>query len=144
MEFVESSGLILRYPFPAGLLGILTVLPHTTRVPCVRSRQTGHVGQEARHTYREVGSQGTETGLRSVERLLTDGETRVARLGSGLVNPEEDGAGEADGGHEGVGASIVAHGDAALVLEAVEHVLDAVPLAVEGLVVGDRDLVALG
>ena len=40
-------------------------------------------------------------------------------------------------------ASVVAHGDAAPVLEAAEHVLDAVALSVEGLVVRDRDLAAL-
>ncbi len=63
-------------------------------------------------------------------------------LGSGLIDPEEDGGGEEDGGHEGVGASVVAHGDAAPVLEAAEHVLGAMPLPVKDLVVGERDLAA--
>ena len=43
------------------------------------------------------------------------------------------------GGHEGVGAAIVAGVDATPVLEPAEHVLDAVPLTVEGLVVSDLD-----
>jgi len=66
------------------------------------------------------------------------------KLDSGLVNPEEDGAGEEDGGEEGVGVSVVAHGDAPPVLKAAEHVLDAVSLAIQGSVVGKRDLAALG
>jgi segregation and condensation protein A len=61
-------------------------------------------------------------------------------LGSGLINPEEDSRGEADGGHEGVCASVVAHADAAPALEPAEHVFGAVPLAAEGLVIGERDL----
>ena len=39
--------------------------------------------------------------------------------------------GDADGGHEGVGASVVAGVDAPPVLEPAEHVLDLVPLAIE-------------
>ena len=43
-----------------------------------------------------------------------------------------------------VGASVVSRRDAAPVLEAAEHVLDAVTLAVEQLVVGQRGLAAFG
>ena len=35
-------------------------------------------------------------------------------LGSGIVDSEENGACEADGGEEGVGAAVIAHGNAAL------------------------------
>ena len=41
-----------------------------------------------------------------------------------------------------MGASIVASGDAPPVLEAAEHVLDPMALAVEHLVMRDRDLAA--
>ena len=81
--------------------------------------------------------------LRCIDCRLDMAELRRA-LGSGLVNPEQDGAGEADGGHERVGASIVAHGDAAPVLEAAKHVLDAMTLPVEHLVVRERQLGAAG
>jgi hypothetical protein len=37
---------------------------------------------------------------------------RLPYLGSGLIDPEEDCCGEADGGEEGVGAAVIAHGDA--------------------------------
>ena len=43
-----------------------------------------------------------------------------------------------------VWAAVVAHGDAAPVLDAAEHVLDAMALAIECLVVGDRDLPSTG
>jgi hypothetical protein len=49
-----------------------------------------------------------------------------------LWQPENDGCGDADGGHECVGASIATDVDAAPVLELSEHVLDLVALAVEG------------
>ncbi len=48
-----------------------------------------------------------------------------------MRQPEDDGRGDADGGHEGVGASIVAGVDAAPVFESAEHVFDFVALAVE-------------
>ena len=54
--------------------------------------------------------------------------------------PEDDGSGDADGGHEGVRAAIVAGVDAAPVLELAEHILDAVTLAVELPVVRDWHL----
>ena len=60
------------------------------------------------------------------------------------MDPEEDGAGERDGGEEGVGASVVAQGDAVPVLQMPEQGLGTVPLAVEGPVAGDRDLAAPG
>nr|WP_286203150.1 hypothetical protein [Rhizobium lusitanum] len=46
----------------------------------------------------------------------------------------------ADGGHEGLGASVVTGFDAPPVLAPAEHVLDLVALAVEDLVVLDPDL----
>jgi len=58
-----------------------------------------------------------------------------------LGQPEDDGCGDADGGHEGVGASVVAGVDAAPVLEFSEHVLDLVTLSIEGRVV--RELAEL-
>ena len=57
-----------------------------------------------------------------------------------LIESEDDGCGNADGGHECVGASVVAGVDAAPVLEFPEHVLDPVSLAIEHCTVGDRDL----
>ena len=56
-----------------------------------------------------------------------------------MRQPEDDGCGDADGGHERVGASVVTCMDAAPVLEFAEHVLDLVTLAVEGGVVRNRD-----
>jgi hypothetical protein len=56
-----------------------------------------------------------------------------------LIWPEDDGCGEADGGHEGVGASIVTRMDASRVHEFPEHVLDPVTLGVEHCVVGGSD-----
>ena len=62
-----------------------------------------------------------------------------------MTEPEDDGCGDADGGEEGVGAPVVAGVDASPVLEAAEHDLDLVALAVEDGIVRDRDLaVAFG
>lgn len=55
-----------------------------------------------------------------------------------LIKPEDDGCGDADGGHEGMGASVVAGVDTAPVLEFAEHVLDPVALSVEHCVMWDR------
>ena len=54
-----------------------------------------------------------------------------------MIEEEGDGCGDADG-REGVGASIIAGGDAPPILEFGEEVLDFVALAVEGLVVVAR------
>lgn len=54
-----------------------------------------------------------------------------------MIDPEDDSGGDADGGDEGVGTSIVAGVYAPPVLEPSEHVFDLVPLAVEGLIVQD-------
>ena len=54
-----------------------------------------------------------------------------AGLGSGLIDPEDDDGGQGDGGHEGMGASVIAGVDAAPIFEAAEHVLDPVALPVE-------------
>tara|TARA_R100001224_G_scaffold51645_3_gene29995 strand:+ start:1090 stop:1275 length:186 start_codon:yes stop_codon:yes gene_type:complete len=54
-----------------------------------------------------------------------------------LIEPEDDGCGDADGGDEGVGGSVVSGVDAAPVLEFAEHVLDPVALAVEHRIVQD-------
>ena len=51
--------------------------------------------------------------------------------------PENDGGGDAYGGHEGVGASVIASVDAAPVFEFSEHVFDLVAPAVERFVVRD-------
>jgi hypothetical protein len=59
-----------------------------------------------------------------------------------LIDPEDDGGGEYDGGHEGVGASIVAGMDASPIPDAAEHVLDPVTTAVESSIMGDRGLAA--
>ena len=61
-----------------------------------------------------------------------------------LFEPEDGGCGEADGAHEGVGASIVAGGDTAPVLEAGEHVLDPMMLAVKNYVIWIGSLAAPG
>jgi hypothetical protein len=55
-----------------------------------------------------------------------------------LIDPEDDGGGDADGGHEGVGASVVAGVDATPIFEPAEHILDLVSLAIERLVVRDE------
>ena len=57
-----------------------------------------------------------------------------------MIEPEDDGCGDADGGHEGVGASVVAGCDASPVLELGEQVLDLVALSIEGLVVVEGGL----
>ena len=54
--------------------------------------------------------------------------------------PEDDGCGDCDGGHEGVRASVVSGVDAVPVLEASEHDLDLVALAVKDRIVRDLDL----
>ena len=41
-----------------------------------------------------------------------------------LIDPEDDGCGDSDGGHEGVGAAIIAGVDAPPVFEPTEHILD--------------------
>ena len=64
-------------------------------------------------------------------------------LGSGLIDPEDDDGGQGDGGHEGMGASVIAGVDAAPIFEAAEHVLDPVALPVECRVVRYRDLSVL-
>ena len=61
-----------------------------------------------------------------------------------MIKIEGDGCGDADGGHEGVGASIIAGCDAPPVLKLGEQVLDFVSLAVEGLVVVERGFAAPG
>jgi hypothetical protein len=45
--------------------------------------------------------------------------------------PEDDGGGDGDGGHEGMGASVVTGVAEPPILEPVEHILDLVPLAIE-------------
>ena len=41
-----------------------------------------------------------------------------------LIDPEDDGCGDSDGGHEGVGAAIIAGVDAPPVFEPAEHIFD--------------------
>jgi hypothetical protein len=57
-----------------------------------------------------------------------------------LIDPEYEGCRDADGGHEGVRASIVASVDTAPVLEPAEHVFDLVALAIEHGIVRDKNL----
>ena len=61
-----------------------------------------------------------------------------------MIEIEGDGRGDADGREEGVGAAIVAHGEAPPVLELGEHVLDFVALLIERLVIGQWDIPAFG
>ena len=83
----------------------------------------------------------------SKHRVLTKRECRGWRyrlvrwlLGSGLiVDPENDGCCYADGGHKGVGTTVVAGVDAPPVFQASEHDLDFMALSVEHGVVGDVD-----
>ena len=56
-----------------------------------------------------------------------------------MIDPEDDGCGYADCGHEGVGAAIIACVDAAPVLEFAEHVLDLMALTIEHFVMRDMD-----
>ena len=55
-----------------------------------------------------------------------------------MVDPEDDGSGDADGGKEGVGAAVIAGVDTPPVLELAEHVFDPVTPVVENPVVMDR------
>ncbi|TXH35815.1 MAG: hypothetical protein E6Q98_13970 [Rhodospirillaceae bacterium] len=75
-------------------------------------------------------------------QIVRVNNTAERQLGSGLIDPEDHDGGDGDGGHEGVGAPVVAGGDAAPVLEAGEEVLDPVSAAIDGRVVGDWDLAA--
>lgn len=61
-----------------------------------------------------------------------------------MIEIESDGRCDADGGEEGVSASVVAGGDAPPILELGEHVLDPMALFVERLVIGQRDFSAFG
>ena len=64
----------------------------------------------------------------------------VDKLGSGLiVDPENDGCCYADGGHKGVGTSVVGGVDKSPVFKPSEHDFDFVALAVEHGVVRDMD-----
>lgn len=66
--------------------------------------------------------------------------SNAAPFRTGSINPEDDGCGDADGGHEGVGAAVVMGFDMAPVLEPAEHDLDLGALEVERGVVRDRCL----
>jgi hypothetical protein len=54
-----------------------------------------------------------------------------------LIDPEDDGCGDADSGHECVGTSVIAGVDASPVFEPSEHDLDFVALSIENGVVRD-------
>lgn len=64
------------------------------------------------------------------------------RLGSGLIDPEDDCCGDASCREEGMSESIVSGSDASPVLELCEQVLDPVALPVDGLVAGEGSLAA--
>ena len=57
-----------------------------------------------------------------------------------MIEPEDEGSGESDGRQEAVSASIIARVDTSPVLEASEHVFDAMALPIEGAIVGYGDL----
>jgi hypothetical protein len=57
-----------------------------------------------------------------------------------LIDPEDDSCGDANGGHEGMSASVVAGVDTPPVLEPAEHVFDLVALPIERAIVFDLDL----
>jgi hypothetical protein len=61
-----------------------------------------------------------------------------------LIEIEGDGRCDADRREEGVGAPVVAGGDAPPVLELGEHILDFVALLIERLIIGQRDFPAFG
>lgn len=54
-----------------------------------------------------------------------------------MRQPEDDGCGDADGRHEGVGAAVIAGMDAAPVLELAQHILDLVAQPIKDRVVRD-------
>jgi hypothetical protein len=56
-----------------------------------------------------------------------------------MFDPKDHGRSDDDGTHEDVGTSIIPHGDLASVLQPAKHDLDAMPLAIEGGVVGVLD-----
>jgi hypothetical protein len=56
-----------------------------------------------------------------------------------LIDPDDDFRGDADGGHEGVCASIIACLDVPPVFQAPEHDLDFMALSIEDSVVWDVD-----
>jgi hypothetical protein len=56
-----------------------------------------------------------------------------------LIDAKDDGCGDADCGHEGVGASVETGVDKSPVFEPAEHNLDFVSLSVEDRVVRDMD-----
>ena len=56
-----------------------------------------------------------------------------------MIDPEDDGCGDADCGHEGVCASVIAGVDAPPVFQSSEHDFDFMALSVENGVVGDVD-----
>ncbi len=60
-----------------------------------------------------------------------------------MIDPEDNGCGDDDGGHECVSAAVVAHGDPAPVLDPAEHVFDLVALAVERGIIGVLDFAVL-
>lgn len=51
-----------------------------------------------------------------------------------LIEPEDDGGGDCDGGHEGVGAPVITCVDTSPIFEFAEHILDFVSLTVEAFV----------
>ena len=57
-----------------------------------------------------------------------------------MRQPEDEVSSDADGGHEGVGAAVIAGVNAPPVLELPEHVLDLVTLAIEGRIVLNEHL----
>ena len=56
-----------------------------------------------------------------------------------MIDPEDDGCGDADGRHEGVGTSVIAGVDAPPVFQASEHDFDFMALSIEKGVMGDVD-----
>jgi hypothetical protein len=57
-----------------------------------------------------------------------------------LIDPEDDSYGDANGGHEGVSAAVVAGMDTSPILEPAEHVFDLMAFPIECTIMFDLDL----
>lgn len=77
-----------------------------------------------------------------VDRVRAHGLSQSIISPDSLREPEGHGSCDADGREEGIRAAVVAGGDPAPVLEAADHVLDAVSLAMQAFVVGELSFAA--
>jgi hypothetical protein len=95
----------------------------------------------------DTGNTSRRTGLEHLgcrnqcnERACRINRVDNAEAQDSLIEIEDDGSGDTDGGEEGVGATVITHGDAPPVLEPAEHIFNLVALLVELPVVFDLDL----